>query len=166
MLEIIDLVNEAKATIGDAACSAGFRDLAIMDRLRQGGGSSAKIRAEGHEVVEAWVPRAPSLHQASTVAVRCAISSTLRLSGYPWPNVLETTLAWVRHHSALGFSPIILFLDEPDESKEESLAACLRDDASIQLVRDSEMRAAWPQHGALWDEFGRQTDSELSAMLV
>lgn len=166
MLEIIDLVNEAKATIGDAACSAGFRDLAIMDRLRQGGsiGSSAKIRAEGHEVVEAWVP--PSLHQGEA-SVRCAISSTLRLSGYPWPNVLETTLAWVRHHSALGFSPIILFLDEPDESKEESLAACLRDfGSSIQLVRDSEMRAAWPQHGALWDEFGGQTESELSALLV
>lgn len=75
-------------------------------------------------------------------------------------------MRWLRHHCALGFSPIILFLDEPDENKEESLASALASFDSLHLVRRSEMRAAWRQHGSLWDEFGGQTDSELSATLA
>ena len=157
------MVNEAKVTLGDAACSAGFRDLAVLERCKRGtaGTGEAKVRAEGHEVIEAWVPQVVAEGTGS-----CAISSTLRLTGYPWPQVLETTVRWLRHHSALGFCPIILFLDEPDEKKEESLASALANFDSLHLVRRSEMRAAWRQHGSLWDEFGGQTDSELSATLA
>ena len=169
LLEIMELVNEAKVTLGDAACSAGFRDLAVLNPLR--GDSlkdSAKIKAENHEVVEAWVPR------ECFQKTRCAISSTLRLSGYPWPSVLETTAAWVRHHTAIGFAPIILFLDEPDFRKAEALTQMISSWEAemghsagdlVRCIGYSQMQEAWHGHGPLWEEFGRQCDSELSATL-
>lgn len=174
--EIMELVNEIKVTLGDAACSAGFRDLAVLNPHGEGA-KIGKIKAENHEVIEAWVPvgacDAPGTTGAAHTA-RCAISSTLRLSGYPWPSVLETTVTWVRHHTAIGFAPIILFLDEPDLSKEEALMSLINTLEAdmghgmgelVRFVGCSQMQAAWREHGPLWEEFGSQSGSELSANL-
>ncbi|CAE7856412.1 ANK1 [Symbiodinium sp. KB8] len=90
--DIQGLVAEAKRILADAASNSGFRDLAVLDRLRQNvgraSGTSEVSTIDGHEVIEAWVP-APASSRAT-----CALCTTLRLSGYPWPNVLETAVEW------------------------------------------------------------------------
>ncbi|CAJ1331017.1 unnamed protein product [Effrenium voratum] len=157
--EIQDLVREAKMILGEVACSAGFRDLAVLERLRGPNSSEAGHQVEGHELIQAWMPTPGS-------GGRCAISSTLRLSGYPWPNVLETVVVWVHHHRSLGFAPIILFLDEPDPDKANALQSALAGVDVVHVLREAEMRAAWRDHGALFEEFGNQTTTELSAKQI
>ncbi|CAE7311642.1 ANK1, partial [Symbiodinium necroappetens] len=163
--DIQGLVAEAKRILADAASNSGFRDLAVLDRLRQSvgraSGTSEVSTIDGHEVIEAWVP-APTSSRAT-----CALCTTLRLSGYPWPNVLETAVEWVRHHQALGFDPILIFIDEPDPSKTSSLASALVESGlSAHLFAEEEMRTGWLQAGLLWEEFGHQVETELSAKQI
>ena len=140
--------------MGEAASSAGFRDLAATGPLR---GGAVESLSGHHEVIEAWRP------EGSAGPARCGISSTLRLSGYPWPSVLHTTMAWLRHHLDLGFAPILLFLDEPDAGKEELLRQSLGD-LQVHMVAKAEMEAAW-RESPLWHDLGGQTSYELSACL-
>eukprot|EP00930_Biecheleria_cincta_P046263 TRINITY_DN31901_c0_g2_i1.p1 TRINITY_DN31901_c0_g2~~TRINITY_DN31901_c0_g2_i1.p1 ORF type:complete len:895 (-),score=141.13 TRINITY_DN31901_c0_g2_i1:693-3221(-) len=167
LTEVQDLVDEVKTTLGDAASMAGFRNLAVMDNLRKNSGSRAFappefISAEGHELIPAWVP------SPCDARARCAAFSTLRLSGYPWPGVLETAVEWARHHHDVGMSPLIVFLDEPDSSKVLALRSALGDlvDKAVDLVEEREMQAAWLEDAALWKEHGCNVQHELSAKQI
>eukprot|EP00931_Biecheleriopsis_adriatica_P030751 TRINITY_DN18090_c0_g1_i2.p1 TRINITY_DN18090_c0_g1~~TRINITY_DN18090_c0_g1_i2.p1 ORF type:complete len:570 (+),score=101.38 TRINITY_DN18090_c0_g1_i2:132-1841(+) len=144
--------------------------------LGAGAGSQNCLQASGQEEGDGrpgGASRAPKLLPAwspssSSARSSCAAMSTLRLTGYPWPGVLETTLAWFEYHSKLGFEPIYLFLDEPDDDKVAALRRALSPHvgSNLFLVEKAEMEAAWREAGDLWDEHGAGVETELTAKQI
>eukprot|EP00933_Yihiella_yeosuensis_P022554 TRINITY_DN17760_c1_g1_i1.p1 TRINITY_DN17760_c1_g1~~TRINITY_DN17760_c1_g1_i1.p1 ORF type:complete len:766 (-),score=160.44 TRINITY_DN17760_c1_g1_i1:205-2388(-) len=151
---------------------AGFRDLAFLDRLKslpldaKAGGISADVGPmEGHEMIPAWQPSCDS-----QVLSTCAAFTTLRLTGYPWPAILDTTADWASHHLALGFSPLLIFLDESDTDKVHHLKERLSTIGlcdSILLIEEEEMRSSWKEAPSdLMAEFYDKVETELSAKQI